>query len=123
MTLQVYWGTKMCNIDIDLVVLKKNIYIYTEQYRTKYTEQNIVYHIHIRSTGQFKQYGMREKTDRNEIIFVCFCIPILQTILDITFWIYLFICFSKKTIVMSIFQTLVPRYIKNSSTFLLKFSA
>ena len=31
------------------------------------------------------------------IIFVCFCIPILQTLLNISFKIYPFICFLKKT--------------------------
>ena len=45
------------------------------------------------------------------IIFVCFCIPILQTLLDISFKMYLFICFLKKTKLISIFQTFVPQYI------------
>ena len=47
----------------------------------------------------------------NYITLMLECNPILQTLLDISFWIYLFICSLKKTKLLSIFQNFVPQYI------------
>ena len=64
----IYWGTKVWNIDINFVVIKKQIKNrYKDTCLVKFevlgsqNTQKILSHDHIRSTDQFKQVGVREK--------------------------------------------------------------
>ena len=66
----IYWGTTVWNIDINFVVLKKKqikksknlCLVKFEVLGYKNTQKcMIAYHVHIRSTDEFKQVGMSEK--------------------------------------------------------------
>ena len=73
--LDVYWGTKVWNIDINFVVIKhkyknksKNVcLVKCEVLGYQNTQKMSEYHVHIRSTDQLKHIGVREKNDRNAI--------------------------------------------------------